>query len=155
MTSVLFIIYHTLRWLLQFQSFYIWLATNKYFLTLVQKLILLNVILFLTLFCSVFVYSHLRVIVSYGSACQWLSCYSCHMESPMTGNYRCFLACSLIVILGYVNLTYTSNKSILLCDIVRWIEETFLVLEVKVSYTNTFITCSLFSFCLHFFLVSS
>jgi hypothetical protein len=63
-------------------------------------------------------------------------CYSCHMKSPVKGNYLCFLARSLIVIVGYVNLTYTCYKSILTCHVVRWIEETFLVLLVKVSYTK-------------------
>jgi len=58
----------------------------------------------------------------------------------MTGNYRCFLARSLIVILGYVNFTYTSNKSILPSDIIRWIKETFITKGIKVSCTNTFIT---------------
>ena len=68
----------------------------------------------------------------------------------MTGNYRCFLARSLLVILRYVKLTYTSNKSILPSDIIRWIEETFLVLEIKVSYTTTFITCFFIFFLLIF-----
>jgi len=64
----------------------------------------------------------------------------------MTGNYRCFLARSLIVILGYVNFTYTSNKSILPSDILRWIKETLLMLGIKMPCTNTFITF-LFIFC--------
>jgi len=73
----------------------------------------------------------------------------------MTGNYRCFLARSLIVILGYVNFTYTSNKSILPSDIIRWIKETFIMKGIKVSCTNTFITFFFFFFCLYLFPLSS
>ena len=52
MTSVLFMTNHTLRTSV---SKFIQLVSNKqvFFLTLFQKLILLNVILFLALFCSV------------------------------------------------------------------------------------------------------
>jgi hypothetical protein len=71
----------------------------------------------------------------------------------MTGNYRCFLARSLIVILGYVNFTYTSNNSILPSDIIRWIKETFLMKGIKVSCTNIFITFFFIFFVYIYFLL--
>lgn len=132
-----YIIFHVL----QFLSFYSWLAVNNYFLTLFRNVLLLSVILLLVLLFRLFLY-----LFACRSAGKNSSCYSCRMESPVTGNYRCFLARSLIVIVGYVNLRYTCYKSILTCHNVRWIEETFLVLLVKVSYTKYIRLVSLFSF---------
>jgi hypothetical protein len=62
----------------------------------------------------------------------------------VTGNYQCFLALSLLVIVGYMNLTSTCYNSILLCGIIRWIEETFLEKLVWVSCENTYESCLCF-----------
>jgi hypothetical protein len=135
MTCFLFMIYHSPC--TSTSSFYSWLAANYYFFlyfvfkgstikcNFIPGIALLSV--FIPICVSLFRTSH---------SAERLSCYSCHMKIPVTGNYRCFLARYLIVIVGYVNLTSTCYNSILLYRIVRWIEETFLVFVVRLSYTN-------------------